>query len=80
MSNVIKNIVERLKPDPRHTLRATLNGLTVELRAVSETPDDRSAADLFAAVGPWAGETTEEILAILAKARAQGGQRIVAEL
>ena len=46
----------------------------------SELPPAGSAAELFAQVGPWAGETTEEILAILAEARRQGGQRQVAEL
>lgn len=40
----------------------------------------RSAAELFAEPGPWAGETTEEILALLAEARRQGGRRTVADL
>jgi hypothetical protein len=56
-----------------------LGDLTVEVRAVAEPPAGKSAAELFAAVGPWEGETTEEILAILAEARRHGGQRSVLE-
>jgi hypothetical protein len=75
MSKTIEEVVEQLKRNPSQPVRATLGGLEVEVRAVPDLSVDRSAAELFAAVGPWAGETTEEILAILAKARAQGGQR-----
>ena len=80
MSKTIDDVVEQLKRDPSHPVRATLSGLTVEVRAVPDSPGDKSAAELFAAIGPWAGETTEEILSILAKARRQGGQRTVADL
>ena len=80
MSKTLEEAVEQLKRDPSHPVRATLGGLTVEVRAVSDLPGDRSAAELFAAIGPWAGETTEEILAILTKARGQSGQRTVADL
>ena len=80
MSKTLEEAVEQLKRDPSHPVRATLGGLTVEVRAVSDPPGDRSAAELFAAIGPWAGETTEEILAILTKARGQSGQRTVADL
>jgi hypothetical protein len=76
----IEEIVEQLRRDPGHPVRATLGGMTVEVRAVPDLQEVASAAELFAAIGPWAGETTEEILAILAKARAQGGHRAVADL
>ena len=78
MSKTIEEVVEQLKRDPGQPVRATLGGLTVEVRAVPDLPGDRSAAERFAVVGPWAGETTEEILAILAKARAQGADRKMA--
>jgi hypothetical protein len=80
VSKTIEEVVEQLKRDPSHPVRATLGGLAVEVRPVPDLPGDRSAAELFAAVGPWAGETTGEILGILAKARAQGGQHTVADL
>ena len=80
MSKTLEELVEQLKPDPSHPVRTQLGGLTIELRAVADPPAGKSAAELFAEVGPWAGETTEGILAILAEARRHGGQRPVPEL
>ena len=80
MVKTIEEVVAQLRRDPSHPVRAQLGDLTVEVRAVSEAPLGRSAAELFAEIGPWEGETTEEILAVLAEARRQGGQRIVADL
>ena len=54
--------------------------MTIEVRAVSEDAGERSAAAAFAEIGPWEGETTEEVLAILAEARHRGGQRAVPDL
>jgi hypothetical protein len=67
--------VHKLKRDPAHPVLATIEGLTVELRVVPSTAPGRSAAVLFAEIGPWEGETTEEILAILADARRAGARR-----
>ena len=39
-----------------------------------------NAADAFAAIGPWEGESPDEIAAILAAARKRGGTRSVPEL
>lgn len=80
MAKTIEEVVEQLRRDPSHPVRARLAGLSVEVRAVPDPPSGRSAAQLFAEVGPWAGETTEEILALLAEARRQGGRRTVADL
>jgi hypothetical protein len=54
--------------------------LTIEVRATEESAAERSAAAVFAEIGPWEGETTEEVLAILAEARHGGGQRSVPDL
>ena len=75
VSKTMEEVVEQLRRDPSQPVRATLGGLTVEVRTVPDLPGDRSAAQLCAAVGPWAGETTEEILAILAKARSRAASR-----
>ena len=80
MPKTLEELVEQLKRDPGHPVRTRLGDLTIEVRAVAEPRADKSAADLFAEVGPWAGETTDEILAILAEGRRQGGQRPVPEL
>lgn len=80
MAKSIEEVVEQLRRDPSHPVRALLGGISVEVRAVPELPSDKTAAELFADVGPWVGETTEEVLALLADARRQGGRRSVADL
>lgn len=80
MAKTLEEVVEELKRDPAHPVRTRIGGLTIEVRAVPEPPAGRSAADLFAEIGPWVGETNEEILAILAEARRHGGQRSVPDL
>jgi len=76
----IEEAVEQLKRDPSHPVRTRVGGLTIEVRAVVEPPAQKSAAELFAELGPWAGETTEELLEMLAEARRQGDQRALPEL
>lgn len=69
-----------LKRDPTKPVRARVGDLTVELRAVPETRADRSAADLFEEIGPWEGETTEELLAFFDEARRMGASRRIPNL
>ena len=76
----LEEVVAQLKRDPGHPVRTKVGDLTIEVRAVDETAAGRSAADVFAELGPWAGETTEQILHLLAEARRTGGQRAVPEL
>jgi hypothetical protein len=51
-----------------------------EVRTIDENEPANSAADVFAELGPWSGESTEEILHVLAEARRGGGQRRVPDL
>jgi hypothetical protein len=76
----IDEAVEQLKRDPTQPVRTRVGDLTIELRAVSDATSPKTAAAAFAEIGPWEGETTEEVLAILAQARQSGGQRSVPEL
>jgi hypothetical protein len=75
--------VEALKRDPTHAVRARVDDLTVEIRAVPEgptrplAPGEKSAADVFREIGPWEGETLDELLAFFAEARRRGGNRNV---
>jgi hypothetical protein len=75
--------VETLKRDPTHAVRARVDGLTVEIRAVPEglarplAPGEKSAADVFREIGPWEGETLDELLAFFAETRRRGGSRNV---
>jgi hypothetical protein len=80
VAKTIEEAVEQLKRDPTQPVRASVGGLTIEVRAVPEPAGDTSAAEVFAGLGPWAGETTEQILELLAAARRQGGQRSVSDL
>jgi hypothetical protein len=51
--------VEALRRDPTHAVRARVGDMTVELRAVSDSPAvvERSAADALREIGSWEGET-----------------------
>ena len=75
MVKTIEEAIEQLRRDPTRPVRTRVGNLTIEVRAVVEPPARRSAADIFADLGPWAGETTEELLAMLAEARRPRGQR-----
>ena len=76
----IEEALELLKRDPSQPVRTKVGGLTVEVRAVPEPVTRASAAELFAELGPWDGETTSEMLELLASARRQGGRRSVPDL
>lgn len=80
MAETIEEVVEQLRRDPGHPVRARLGGLAVEVRAVPERGTQKTAAELFAEIGPWAGETTAEILELLADARRKGAQRPVSDV
>jgi hypothetical protein len=63
-----------LKRDPATTVHARVEGMDVELRAVSQPPrPEMGLGDWMAAAGPWQGETEAEILEILREARRTGG-------
>lgn len=80
MAQTIEDVVAQLRRDPHHPVRTTIAGLEVEVHVVAERTIGQSAADVFASLGPWSGETTEEILDILSEARRGGGRRSVADL
>ena len=65
----LEEVAAQLRRDPDHAVRTKVDDLTIEVRAVREPEPDRTAADVFARLGPWAGESSEEILRILADAR-----------
>ena len=73
----LEQVVEQLRREPGRPVRAAVDGFVVEVRAVPDIPAEQSAADALSALGPWAGETTAKILALLAKARRSSGQRTV---
>jgi hypothetical protein len=80
VAKTIEEAVEQLKRDPSQPVRTRVGGLTIEVKAVPEVLADRSAAELFVELGPWAGESTEQMLELLASSRRQGGRRSVPDL
>jgi hypothetical protein len=76
----LEEAVAQLKRDPSQPVRTSVGDLTIEVRAVVEPPSRQSAADAFGDVGPWQGETTQEMLALLAAARERGRQRTLPDL
>lgn len=69
MVRSLEEAIQRLQVDPTHPVEAMIGGLHVEMR-VKEPP---SAADLFREIGPWEGESTEELFERFAEERRRGG-------
>jgi hypothetical protein len=69
----LDDAVEQLRRDPAHPVRARLDELEVELRAVPPARAAGGLGDQMAALGPWEGESQDEILRLLAEGRRSGG-------
>ena len=55
-----------LKLDPAHPVRLVVDGIEIELRRPPESGVDQSKlGDRIAAIGPWQGESTDELVEIL---------------
>jgi hypothetical protein len=63
--------VEALKRDPTHAVRARVGDMTVELRAVPDSPPapERTVAEVLREVGTWEGESYEELVLLFADVR-----------
>jgi hypothetical protein len=59
--NELDAAVAALRQDPTKPVRAKLLDMTVELRAVSDEGAQISAAEAFANLGRWEGESAEEL-------------------
>ena len=65
----LEEVIERLRRDPVHPVEVVVGDLRVEVRVKAP----RSAADLFRDVGPWEGESTEELCQRLTEERRRRG-------
>ena len=77
----LEEALAKLRHDPSRPVRAHLDELDVELRAVP--PSRRRGTGLgtrMAALGPWQGESTEEIIRILREGRDAGGNAETPEI
>lgn len=73
---VFKNLeeaVEELVRDPSRPVRAHVRDLDVELRAMASPEKALKLGDYLASLGPWEGESPEELLRRLREAREAGG-------
>lgn len=63
-----------LKRDPAHPVRVVVDGIEIELRRPPEAGvirgavDQSNLGDRIAAIGPWQGESTDEVVEILRRA------------
>ncbi len=64
----MRQVLERLRHDPAHPVEAVVGDLRLEVRVKAP----RSAADLFRELGPWEGESTEELWKRLDEERHRG--------
>ena len=72
--DVVRSLEEALAAlhrDPSQPIEVDVEGLHVELRVKPR----RSAADVFREIGPWEGETTEQLIERLDEARRTGGSK-----
>jgi hypothetical protein len=76
----MEEALARLKDDPTHPIRVVVDGMEIELRRPANTnvipgvADQAQLGDRMAEIGPWQGESTEEIVQILRDNRAGRGK------
>lgn len=72
--NAVRTIdaaIDELLRNPQGPVLAEVRGVVVEVRL----PGQRTADDPFREVGPWEGETAEQLMAMLREARDTGGSK-----
>lgn len=67
LRRTLEEALAELKRDPSHPVQARVDDLQVELRVVEDKAV--APADIFAGVGPWQGQSTEELLRALRELR-----------
>jgi hypothetical protein len=78
--DALEQAITHLKRNPSRPVTLRVDDLDIELRVRASASVAGSAADQFREIGPWEGESTEEILEMLAEARRQGRTRPVDRL
>ncbi|HEX2224071.1 MAG TPA: hypothetical protein VHN15_07680 [Thermoanaerobaculia bacterium] len=68
----IKKAIAALKSDPSQPVTAEIDNLIVEMRVTRRVTAD----DIFREVGPWEGESGEEVMRRIREARDQGSLEI----
>jgi hypothetical protein len=71
MTKTLEAALEELRRDPEQIVTTEIGGLVIELHCKGR----RTAGDVFREIGPWEGETQEELTTLLQQARADGGSK-----
>jgi hypothetical protein len=73
MSEPIEHLLDRLRRNPCRPVRTRLGDMEVEIRVVDRGTASGRLGDRIASLGPWSGETSEEVSALLEGIRRAGG-------
>ena len=76
----LEDAVAELRRDPSHPVRARLEGLDVELRALPSNETNAGVGSRLAAIGPWEGIALDDLERILREGREAGGSAPAPEL
>lgn len=75
MYPTLEEAIQELKRHPDAPVLVKVDSLLVEMRVQAS----RTADDIFGEISPWEGESEEELVAMLAKARVEGTSHEVPE-
>jgi hypothetical protein len=73
--STLEDALAALKRDPMHPVRVHVEDMDVELRAIKTPQPEMPLGDYLASLGPWEGESTEELLQLLREGRRIGGSK-----
>ncbi len=73
MLEILEQVLMRLRKNPGRPVRARLDEMEVEIRMVKSQARSSRLGDHIASLGPWSGESAEEITELIAGARKDGG-------
>jgi hypothetical protein len=71
--NSVLDALARLLKRPQTPTRARYRELEVEIRVVDPKPAQGKLGDFLASLGPWSGDSCDELNRLLAESREAGG-------
>ena len=78
----LEEAVAELKRDPAHPVRLVVDGIEIEMRrppttdVIAGAVDQSNLGDRIAAIGPWQGESTDELIEILRRDREDNARKL----
>ncbi len=84
LPRTLDEAVAELRRDPSHPVHLVVDGIELELRLAGKEPvrgaaDQSNLGDRIAALGPWQGESTDEVVRRIREAR-EGNDRTLPDL